>query len=199
MVDTQKIFDYDKSIGKLVAGVDEVGRGPLAGPVVCAACIMPLDEMIDGIYDSKKVSEKKRKALSEQIKQKAVAYSIASVSAKEIDEMNILQATRLCMKKAVEGLSVLPEIVIVDALRLDVDVPQREIVKGDETSYNVAAASILAKVYRDELMVELAKTYAKYGFDKHKGYGTREHIQAIVTFGACPEHRKTFIKNFSVK
>lgn len=183
---------------KYIAGVDEVGRGPLAGPVVCAAVIMPLsdEDLILGVDDSKKVSEKNRKILSDAIKQKAVAYSICSVDEKVIDEINILNATKECMKKAIQGLAVKPDCVLIDAVNLDVDVETRSIIKGDAKSYVIGAASIIAKVYRDALMDEYDEKYPGYGFKKNKGYGTKEHINAVRTVGPCPIHRKTFIKNF---
>ena len=181
---------------KYIAGVDEVGRGPLAGPVVCAAVIMPLDKLIEGIDDSKKVSEKKRNKLSDLIKENAICYNIAEVSPKVIDEINILEATKLCMKKALEGLKIKPDVALVDALTLDTDIPIVNIIKGDYLSYNIGAASIIAKVYRDNLMVELANKYPQYAFEKHKGYGSAVHIQAIKEHGPCEIHRKSFIKKF---
>lgn len=181
---------------KYIAGVDEVGRGPLAGPVVCAAVIMPLDNLIEGVDDSKKVSEKKREKLSEIIKQKAICYNIAEVSPAVIDEINILEATKLCMKQALEGLAIKPDVALVDALKLDTDIPIVGIVKGDYLSYNIGAASIIAKVHRDKLMVDMAEKYPEYGFDKHKGYGTAAHIAAIKQYGATEIHRKSFIKKF---
>ena len=181
---------------KYIAGVDEVGRGPLAGPVVCAAVIMPLDKLIEGIDDSKKVSEKKRNKLSDLIKENAICYNIAEVSPEVIDEINILEATKLCMKKALEGLKIKPDVALVDALTLDTDIPIVNIIKGDYLSYNIGAASIIAKVYRDNLMVELANKYPLYSFEKHKGYGTAVHIQAIKEHGPCEIHRKSFIKKF---
>lgn len=183
---------------KYIAGIDEVGRGPLCGPVVCAAVIMPLDDddLILGVDDSKKVSEKNRKILAEAIKNKAIAYNICSVDEKTIDEINILNATKLCMKNAIEGLPVKPDCVLVDAVNLDVEVETRSIIKGDAKSYVIGAASIIAKVYRDALMDEYDEKYPEYGFKKNKGYGTKEHINAIRTVGPCPIHRKTFIKNF---
>lgn len=182
---------------KLIAGVDEVGRGPLAGPVVCAAVVMPLDEkfLIDGIDDSKKVSEKKRKILAEEIKKRAVSYKICQVEADEIDELNILSATIKCMQEAVKGLESC-DSVIVDAVKTEFCVPSLSVIKGDAKSYNVGAASIIAKVYRDTLMERYALEYPEYGFEKHKGYGTKAHIDAIKKYGPCPIHRKTFIKNF---
>lgn len=182
-----------------VAGVDEVGRGPLAGPVVCAAVILPLEEeaRIAGIDDSKKLSAKKRELLAEQIKRTARAYSICEVDAQTIDEINILQATRLCMKRAVESLSISADMVLTDGnMTLDISVPQRSIVKGDALVCSIGAASILAKVYRDTLMREYAKEFPEYGFEKNAGYGTAVHIQAIRETGICRIHRKTFVKNF---
>lgn len=183
---------------RYIAGVDEVGRGPLAGPVVCAAVIMPLDDndLILGVDDSKKVTEKNRRILSEAIKNKAIAYSICAVNEEVIDEINILNATKRCMKNAIEGLSLKPDCVLIDAVDLDIDVETRSIIKGDAKSYVIGAASIIAKVYRDALMDEYDERYPEYGFKKNKGYGTKEHINAIRTVGPCPIHRKTFIKNF---
>ena len=183
---------------KLIAGMDEVGRGPLCGPVVCAAVIMPLDEadLIEGVDDSKKVSEKKRKILSEKIKEKAIAYSICEVSPEVIDEINILEATKLCMKNCIKTISVKPDALLVDAVKADFGVYTKSLIKGDALSYNIGAASILAKVYRDTMMEEYAKIYPEYGFEKHKGYGTKAHVDAIKKYGPCPIHRKTFIKNF---
>lgn len=184
---------------KYIVGVDEVGRGPLAGPVVCAAVVMPLDEadLIVGVDDSKKVSIKKREELAEKIKEKAIAYTVYEVSAQDIDKINILQATRLGMKRAVEGLSVTPDVVLTDGnMTLDIDFPQTSIVKGDALSYSIGAASIVAKVHRDALMDEYAKIYPAYAFDSNKGYGTAAHIQAIKEQGLCPIHRRTFTKNF---
>lgn len=179
----------------LIAGMDEVGRGPLAGPVCVACAIMPLDDIIEGIDDSKKVSEKKRKLLFEQIKEKAIAYSIEMVDEQTIDKINILQATKLCMKNAVEKLGLKPDIVLVDAISsLDIDVPIRGIIKGDALSYSIGCASILAKVTRDEYMVKLAEEYPEYGFEKHKGYGTKVHIEALKEYGPCTYHRLSFLK-----
>ncbi len=179
----------------LIAGVDEVGRGPLAGPVCVAAVIMPLDDLIEGIDDSKKLSEKKREMLFEQIKEKAIAYHIEMVDEQTIDKINILEATKLAMKKAIEGLSLKPDIVLVDAIsKLDVEVPIRGIVKGDALSYSIGCASILAKVTRDRLMCELSKEYPEYGFEKHKGYGTKQHIDALKEYGPCIYHRLSFLK-----
>lgn len=182
---------------KYICGVDEVGRGPLAGPVVCAAVIMPLDDIIDGVDDSKKLSAKKREALSEQILKKAVAVNISLIEAEKIDEINILEATKLCMKNAVEGLEIKPDFVLTDGnMRLDISVPQQSLVKGDALSYSIGAASIVAKVYRDKLMDDYTKEYPQYGFEKNKGYGTAVHIDAIKKFGLTPIHRRSFTKKW---
>lgn len=179
----------------LIAGMDEVGRGPLAGPVCVCAVIMPLDDIIEGVDDSKKLSEKKRNELAEKIKEKAISYKIAMVDEKIIDEINILEATKLCMKKAVEGLEIKPDIVLVDAIsKLNIDVPIQGIVKGDLLSYNIGCASILAKVTRDNLMVELSKEFPEYGFERNKGYGTKEHIEQLKKIGRCKYHRNSFLK-----
>ena len=194
------MFDYEnkyKSQG-YVAGIDEAGRGPLAGPVVCACVIMPLEEdkIIPGINDSKKLSPKKREELFEKIKNTAISYSIVEIDEKVIDSINILNATKLGMKKALETLDIMPNTVFIDAVKIDTRIPQVNIIKGDALSYNIASASILAKVYRDRLMLELAKKYPNYHFEKHKGYGTKEHIELLKKYGKCEIHRDTFIKNF---
>ena len=183
---------------KYIAGVDEVGRGPLAGPVVCASVIMPLDDIIDGVDDSKKISERKREKLFEVIKAKAIAYSIYEVSQEEIDQINILNAVKKCMTKAVENLSVKPDITLVDGVDTNLNLNAEYIVKGDSKSYTIGCASILAKVYRDNLMKEYAKEFPEYGFENHKGYGTKVHIEKIKEIGPCKLHRRTFIKNFWV-
>ena len=179
-----------------IAGIDEAGRGPLAGPVVAACEIMPLDDIIEGINDSKKLSEKKREALFEQIKEKALAYSIVEMSAEVIDDINILEATKKAMIQCVNELAIKPDVVFIDAVKLNLPYETLSIIKGDARSYNIAAASILAKVHRDRLMREYAKIYPEYGFAKHKGYGTSEHIRALKEFGPCPLHRALFIRNF---
>ena len=182
-----------------IAGVDEVGRGPLAGPVVCAAVIMPLDDesIIVGVDDSKKLSAKKRGTLAEEIKKRALAYTIVEVSEKEIDEINILEATKLGMKKALETLEIAPQSVLTDGnMTLNIDFPQKSVIGGDALCYSIGAASIIAKVYRDKMMDEYAKEYPQYAFDSNKGYGTAAHIQAIKEYGLCPIHRRTFTKKF---
>lgn len=195
------MLDYEnKYKGKRIAGIDEAGRGPLAGPVVCACVIMPLDEdkLIDGINDSKKLTEKKREELYDKIKERAIAYSIVEVDERTIDHINILNATKLGMKRALDGLKVKPDIVLIDAVKIDTDLPQDNIIKGDAKSYNIASASILAKVYRDRLMKKLSVKYPQYNFAKHKGYGTKEHIENLKKYGKCELHRETFIKNFKI-
>ena len=184
---------------KYIAGVDEVGRGPLAGPVVCASVIMPLDDIIEGVNDSKKLTEKKREELYPLIKEKAICYSIQEVSEKEIDEINILNAVKKCMTLAVENLSVKPDITLVDGNDIGLKLNAEYIVKGDFNSYTIGCASILAKVYRDNLMKEYAKEYPEYSFEGHKGYGTKAHIDKIKEIGPCKLHRRTFIKNFWVE
>lgn len=183
----------------LIAGVDEVGRGPLAGPVVCAAVIMPLgaEDIIVGVDDSKKLSAKKRETLAAKIREKAICYTIVEVDEKRIDEINILEATKEGMKRALTQLEKEPDFVLTDGnMTLDIPFPQRSVIGGDALSYSIGAASILAKVYRDNLMDEYAKTYPVYAFEKNKGYGTAVHIAAIKEHGLCPIHRRTFTKKF---
>ena len=181
---------------KLIAGIDEAGRGPLAGPVVVASVIMPFDNIIDGINDSKKLSEKKRNELFEKIKQTAISYHIEVIDEKIIDDINILNATKLGMKNCIDKLDKTPDVVLIDAVKIDSDVQTVSIIKGDAKSYSIAAASILAKVHRDNLMLQYDKEYPIYNFAKHKGYGTKVHIEAIKQHGICPIHRRTFVKNF---
>lgn len=182
---------------KYICGVDEVGRGPLAGPVVCAAVIMPYDDLIDGVDDSKKIPEKKREKLSALILEKAVACRICLIEAEIIDKINILEATKLCMKNAVEGLEITPDHVLTDGnMTLDIAIPQTSIVKGDALSYSIGAASVVAKVYRDEIMRRYDALYPAYGFAKNKGYGTAEHIKAVIEAGLCPVHRRSFTKKW---
>lgn len=181
---------------KFIAGVDEVGRGPLAGPVVCAAVIMPMDDIIEGITDSKKLSAKRREELAAVIQKKAITYSIFEVSEREIDEINILQAVKKCMTGAINGLNVKPDVVLCDGLDIGLPFNTEYIVKGDFKSYTIGCASIVAKVFRDNLMIKKAKEFPEYGFEKHKGYGTKAHTDKIREIGPCSLHRKTFIKNF---
>lgn len=182
---------------KIIAGIDEVGRGPLAGPVVCAAVILPLDDIIEGVDDSKKITKKKREVLYEKIIEKAISYDIERIEPEEIDEINILEATKKCMLACIANLPVKPDLVLIDAVKLNSPVDTLSIVKGDAKSYLIGAASIVAKVYRDKIMEEYSEVYRDYGFERNSGYGTKEHIAAIKRTGACPIHRKTFIKNFS--
>ncbi len=179
----------------LICGVDEAGRGPLAGPVCAAAVIMPEGLIIESVNDSKKLTAKKREKLFDIIKNEAICYSVAFVSASEIDEINILNATHLAMTRAVEGLEKAPEVVLVDGNSLPKWYYNSEaIVKGDAVCHSIACASILAKVSRDRLMLLEAEKYPQYSFEKHKGYGTKVHTQAIKEYGPCPIHRKTFLK-----
>ena len=184
----------------LVCGVDEAGRGPLAGPVCAAAVILPPDCAIEGLNDSKKLTDKKRRELYDVIIELAVAYGIALASHQEIDDINILQATFLAMERAMAQLDPKPELALIDGNRSrDFGLPVRTIVKGDSLSASIAAASILAKVTRDRYMEELDKTYPQYGFAVHKGYGTKRHYAALTEFGPCEEHRQTFLKKFYEK
>ncbi len=200
MVMPEELMQYENMLRekgyKYICGVDEVGRGPLAGPVTCCAVIMDLDNLIIGVNDSKKVSKKKRERLFDEIKDRAVAYSICSYTPEQIDEMNILNATKACMKDAIMSLDVTPDIVLVDALELDIPYKTFGIIKGDALSYSIASASILAKVTRDRYMEEMATIYPEYDFASNMGYGTAKHIAALKEIGKCPIHRNTFIKNF---
>lgn len=177
---------------KLIAGVDEVGRGPLCGPVVTCACILPIDYHLDGLNDSKKVSEKKREKLYEILIKDAISYSIGISSPKRIDEINILEATKEAMIKAISNLSVRPEHVLIDAVKLDLEIPSTSIIKGDANSASIAAASIIAKVTRDRMMYELDKKYPEYGYASHKGYPTKKHIEAVKQYGVKDFYRFTF-------
>ena len=182
---------------RVICGVDEAGRGPLAGPVCAAAVILPDGIEIPGLTDSKKLTDKKRRELFPVIKDQAVAYGIAFASHEEIDEINILQATYLAMERALAQLSVKPDIAMIDGNRAkDFGLPVQTVVKGDSLSANIAAASILAKVSRNDLMLELAGKYPEYRFEVHKGYGTKAHYEALRAYGASPVHRKTFLKKF---
>ena len=200
MVDVNELMQYERQLQeqgyKYICGVDEVGRGPLAGPVTCTAVIMPLDDLIQGVNDSKKVSKGKRTKLYDVIIEKAIAVNTVSYDNHKIDEMNILEATKACMRDAIMGLSVAPDIVLVDALKLDIPYKTMGIIKGDALSYSIASASIVAKVTRDRFMESMAEKYPEYGFEKNSGYGTAQHISALKEIGATPIHRKTFIKNF---
>lgn len=198
----KKLKEYEESLYQMgltyIAGIDEAGRGPLAGPVVVGAVIMKPDSMIEGVNDSKKISEKKREFLYEKITAEAVAWGIGIIDQKEIDEINILNATKKALTMAISNLSTKPEQIVVDALE-NIDtlgIPYKSIIKGDAKIYSISAASIIAKVTRDRIMKEYDEVYPQYGFAKNKGYGTAQHIQAIKEYGSCPLHRKTFIKNF---
>ena len=180
-----------------ICGVDEAGRGPLAGPVYAAAVILPRGLVIEGLNDSKKLTEKRREALYDVIVEQAVAYGIGSADEKEIDEINILQATFLAMRRAIARLSVRPDLALIDGNRdSDFGVPAETVVGGDGKSANIAAASILAKVTRDRVMLEYAEQYPQYGFDVHKGYGTKRHYEALREYGPCPIHRQSFLRKF---
>ena len=182
---------------RMICGVDEAGRGPLAGPVCAAAVILPANLEIPGLTDSKKLTDKKRRELYPIIKEQAIAYGIAFASEQEIDEINILQATFLAMQRAIDQLSVKPDLALIDGNRQkDFGIPVKTVVKGDSLSASIAAASILAKVTRDNLMLEQAENYPQYKFDVHKGYGTKAHYEALREFGPCPIHRMTFLKKF---
>ena len=185
---------FDSGIAVL-CGVDEAGRGPLAGPVCAAACILPRGLEIEGLNDSKKLSEKRRDALYDVIKGQALAYGIAFATVEEIEELNILGATYLAMNRAIAQLSVTPDLALIDGNRnKGIEIPSQPVVKGDSKCADIAAASILAKVTRDRYMLELDKEYPMYGFGKHKGYGTKDHYAAIREHGMCPAHRPSFLK-----
>lgn len=181
-----------------IAGIDEAGRGPLAGPVTVAICIMPLDKekIIDGVDDSKKLSAKKRQQLFEKITNTAIAYSIVNIGENIIDDINILNATKLGMQKCIENIEVKPDFILIDAVKIDTQFATKSIIHGDALSYSIACASILAKVSRDQLMEKLDKKYPQYQFNKHKGYGTRLHIEKLKEYGPCEIHRKSFISHF---
>lgn len=187
---------YEQGI-RLICGVDEAGRGPLAGPVCAAAVILPPNVDIPGLNDSKKLSDKKRRELFPVIKEMAVAYGIGMASEKEIDDINILQATYLAMERAISALQIKPEFALIDGNRArEFGVPLKTVVHGDSLSASIAAASVLAKVTRDDLMVVLAERYPDYDFEIHKGYGTKAHYEALRVYGPCPIHRMTFLKKF---
>ncbi|MDE5564861.1 MAG: ribonuclease HII [Oscillospiraceae bacterium] len=194
----QAMLDYDTAMRTqfgVICGVDEAGRGPLAGDVYAAAVILDENHGIVGLDDSKKLSEKRRETLYDEITEKAVAWCIATATVAEIEKLNILQAAMLAMRRAVAGLGVQPAYVLVDGNRLpELNVPGETVVKGDATSASIAAASVLAKVARDRYMLEQAAHYPQYAFEKHKGYGTAEHRAALLQYGACPIHRPSFLK-----
>ena len=195
MLDYQLETTLYDSGNTAVCGVDEAGRGPLCGPVVAAACMLPCGLVLEGLNDSKKLSEKKRDLLFEQIKENAISYSIASASVEEIDQLNILEATLLAMRRAIAGLDTPADFALIDG-NVDRDFPidAKAVVSGDATSPSIAAASILAKVTRDRMCIELDAAYPQYGIAKHKGYGTKVHMQALREYGPAPIHRKQFIR-----
>lgn len=190
------LLEYEKELYKedvsLIAGVDEVGRGPLCGPVVACACILPKNYQLEGLNDSKKVSEKKREKLYDILINDAISYGIGVVSPKRIDEINILEASKEAMKIAIKEMKQKPEHVLIDAVKLDLEMPSTSIIKGDAKSASIAAASIIAKVTRDRMMVELDKIYPEYGYARHKGYPTKAHIEAVKKFGVKDFYRFTF-------
>ena len=187
---------YSRGVN-VICGVDEAGRGPLAGPVCAAAVILPKHLQLPGLTDSKKLSDKKRRELFPLIREQALAWGVGFASEVEIDEINILQATFLAMKRAMAQLSLSPELALIDGNReTDFGLPVHTVVKGDSFSANIAAASILAKVSRDDYMLDMARQYPQYGFEIHKGYGTRAHYDALREYGPCPIHRRTFLRKF---
>lgn len=195
MVDYSIENEYREKGYNVICGVDEAGRGPLAGPVYASAVILPSDCVIEGLNDSKKLTEKKREALFDEIKEKALAYGIASADEKEIDEINILNATFLAMKRAIASLSVRPDLALIDGnQKPHTDIEEVTVIKGDAKSMSIAAASVLAKVSRDRFMLEMAEKYPQYEFARHKGYGTKLHYEKIAQYGVCDIHRRTFLK-----
>ena len=182
---------YDKNID-LIAGVDEVGRGPLIGPVVASAVILPKNYKLEGLTDSKKLSEKKRNEFYKIIKKDALSIGIGIINEEKIDEVNIYEATKLAMKEAINNLKIKPQHILIDAMPVDIDIPTTSIIKGDAKSESIAAASVIAKVTRDSMMYELDKKYPQYGFGNHKGYPTKKHIEAIHEYGLIPGYRKTY-------
>jgi len=197
----EKLKEIENNLSKkglnFICGIDEAGRGPLAGPVVVASVIMPINSMIEGVNDSKKVSEKKREKLYDLILEEAISYGVGIVDQNGIDEINILNATKKALTMSLQELTQKPDLILVDALNnMDtLGIPYESIIKGDAKSYSIAAASIIAKVTRDRIMRGWAEVYPQYDFEKHKGYGTANHIKAIKEYGLCPLHRKSFVKN----
>ncbi len=193
----EKIYSDNKEIN-YICGIDEAGRGPLAGPVVVASVIMPRDSMIEGVNDSKKISEKKREELYDKILEEAISYGVGIIDQAEIDNINILEATKKGLTTSLKELTIKPNVILVDALKgIDtLGIPYKSIIKGDALCYSISAASIIAKVTRDRIMRQWDEIYPQYGFEKHKGYGTATHIAAIKEYGLCPIHRRSFTKNF---
>ena len=189
-------YQYERELRKqgikLIAGIDEVGRGPLVGPVVAACCILPETFELDGLTDSKKLSEKKRDYFFEEIKKQAVSYGIGIIDEKKIDEVNIYEATKLAMKEALQNMSIKPEHVLIDAMPLDIDIPTTSIIKGDLKSITISAASVIAKVTRDRILKELDKKYPMYDLKHNVGYPTKKHLEAIEKYGIIEEHRKSY-------
>ncbi|HIU83235.1 MAG TPA: ribonuclease HII [Candidatus Faecicola pullistercoris] len=200
MIDVESLLTYEKMYldrgCRYICGVDEVGRGPLAGPVTVAAYVTDFSRLTEGVNDSKKLSEKKREKLFSELKDKAVCYNVVSLDNNVIDKINILNATKQAMKQAIEGLTVKPDVVLIDAVELDIPYRTHSIIRGDALSYSIAAASIVAKVTRDRFMTELDAVFPEYGFASNKGYGSKKHIEALLKYGPTPLHRKTFIRNF---
>jgi ribonuclease HII len=193
----EEIYNKNSKI-KYICGIDEAGRGPLAGPVVVASVIMPRDSKIEGVNDSKKVSEKKREELYDKILEEAISYGVGIIDEKEIDKINILEATKKGLTNSLKELSIKPDLILVDALKgIDtLGIEYNSIIKGDALCYSISAASIIAKVTRDRIMRQWDEIYPQYGFERHKGYGTKAHIDAIKEYGLCPIHRISFTKNF---
>lgn len=195
-------YKYERELREkgltLIAGVDEVGRGPLVGPVVAACCILPEEFHLDGLTDSKKLSEKKRDYFFEEIKKQAISYGIGIIDEKKIDEVNIYEATKLAMKEAINNMDVKPEHILIDAMPLELDIPTTSIIKGDLKSITISAASVLAKVTRDRMLVELDEKYPMYDFKSNKGYPTKKHLAAIAEYGIIDEHRRSYgpVKNY---
>lgn len=195
-------YKYERELREkgltLIAGVDEVGRGPLVGPVVAACCILPEEFHLDGLTDSKKLSEKKRDYFFEEIKKRAISYGIGIIDEKKIDEVNIYEATKLAMKEAINNMDVKPEHILIDAMPLELDIPTTSIIKGDLKSITISAASVLAKVTRDRMLVELDEKYPMYDFKSNKGYPTKKHLAAIAEYGIIDEHRRSYgpVKNY---
>lgn len=200
MIDVESLLTYEKMYldrgCRYICGVDEVGRGPLAGPVTVAAYVTDFSRLTEGVNDSKKLSEKKREKLFSELKDNAVCYNVVSLDNNVIDKINILNATKQAMKQAIEGLTVKPDVVLIDAVELDIPYRTHSIIRGDALSYSIAAASIIAKVTRDRFMTELDAVFPEYGFASNKGYGSKKHIEALLKYGPTPLHRKTFIRNF---
>lgn len=198
-------YKYERELREqgitLIAGVDEVGRGPLVGPVVAACCILPEKFNLDGLTDSKKLSEKKREFFFEEIKKQAISYGIGIIDEKKIDEVNIYEATKLAMKQAIDNMDVRPEHILIDAMPLDLDIPTTSIIKGDLKSITISAASVLAKVTRDRMLDELDKEYPMYDFKNNKGYPTKKHLQAIDEYGIINQHRRSYgpVANYILK